>query len=115
MDGKTATSLVQAIDLQVTYTTDVVTVYRTSPVDIWRLEDFTKKSASQAVETFTGLAYLAYSVALRKGDAYRAQRATTDKAELFTQWLETVADVAVLVDDDSAPLSDGVPVASLDV
>jgi hypothetical protein len=110
MENKTATSLVKAIDLQVTYITDVVATYRTSPVDIWRLEDFTKKSASQAIESFTGLAYLAYSVALRKGDAYRAQRATTDKAELFAQWLETVADVAILMEDDSAPLAGGGPV-----
>lgn len=101
--SKTPESIAPAMELRVTTAGGDVHDYKTTPVDVWRAEKITGTGIAQGVQTFTGLAALAYSCAVRAGHAYRTRKSSTDEAKAFETWLEGVADVEVLLGDDEDP------------
>lgn len=84
------------LELRVAYVDGREQDYRSAPVDAWRAERLTGVSLVEAAATFSGIAAVAYSCALRAGHAYKARKKSTDPSELFEQWLEKVEDISVL-------------------
>lgn len=107
---RTPVPLTEALDLRVTDTDSGDTQdYRTSGVDVYRVERFTGKSSAELTGSYTAIAYLAYSAARRAGHAYRQRKAATSEADLFEQWLDT-HEVSILTDGgDPDPKDDDRP------
>lgn len=103
-----ATKLVEAVHVRVVHTDGTEHDYTSAPVDVWRTERLTGKAIHEALMTFTGIAALGYSCAVRAGDAYRTRKAGTDEQAGFAEWLESVADVLGLDDEaaDADPKAD---------
>jgi hypothetical protein len=99
--------LAPASTLRVEFNDGSSATYATAPVDIYLAERFLDKTYSELVQTFGGWCYLAYSVALRRGDAYRAKKPGTSKTELFESWLATVADVVLETDQENTDDDNG--------
>ena len=106
-----ATQLMRPLDLRVTTVDGAVSNYRTAPVDNWRAEKLTGRPIFEAVNTYSGWCALAYSCAVRAGDAYRTRKASTDEQAAFAAWLDTVADLEVITPDDEE-VEPGPPVDS---
>lgn len=99
----TSTSLMVPFEFEVEHQDGTVHAYRTVPLDSWRAEKITGKAIGDLIDSFSGLAALAYSCALRAGDAYRARKESTNPQELFEQWLEKVADIRLIDDEEEDP------------
>lgn len=98
--GKTANKLVESMGLRVTMDDGAINDYQSTPVDVWRVEKITGKAIHEALLTFTGIAALAFSCAVRADHVYRQRGGKSDDVSLYEEWLEHVTDVAVLSDDE---------------
>jgi hypothetical protein len=88
-------SVITRLTLEVTYADGRIVEYRTNAMDNWRLEDFMHARAENL--GVRELAFLAYSAALRTGDAYTPRKNDEgNRRAQFESWWSTVEDLAVL-------------------
>jgi hypothetical protein len=105
---RTATQIVEPLTLEVTFEDGKTAEYTTMPVDVARTEDHFNRGADELIGNLRALMFMAYSVALRRGEAYRTRRQSTDKRDAFDAWAATVASIALITfeDEDADPKGD---------